>query len=276
MAKQFIMTVEVVPPKGSSVDTILTALRALSTLPIDGFSVATNPVAKARMSALATCALIRQQLGKPTILHCTTRDHNRLSLQSLLWGARALDIGTALIMTGDFVALADQNSTTTVRDIDVFELIALSRKAGLRTGVVFAYSHNPATCDRAFRRLEKKVGAGAQFAVSQPVYDEQGVVALSDIGNACGIPMIQGILPLRTPRHAEFLHQRVAGIEVPQAVRDQMAAAPDPLNEGIANARRMFVSAQQHVSGVCIMPPFNHYEIVSEILCFPEGGMHHG
>jgi homocysteine S-methyltransferase len=276
MAKQFLITVEVVPPKSPDAGAMLAALRALSTLPIYGFSVATNPVAKPCMSALATCALIRRQLGKPATLHCTTRDHNRLSLQGLLWGARALEIDTALIMTGDFVALADRDSTTTVRDIDVFDLVALSREAGLRTGVVFAYSDKPTTRERAIRRLEKKVEAGAQFVVSQPVYDEQSVIALSEIGNACGIPMILGILPLRTLRHAEFLHNKVAGIEVPRTVRDQMEAASDPVTEGIVNARQMFMLAQRHVSGVCIMPPFNHYEVVSEIFNFPEGGTHHG
>jgi methylenetetrahydrofolate reductase (NADPH) len=276
MAKQFLITVEVVPPKGPEAGAMLAALRALSTATIDGFSVATNPVAKPRMSALATCALIRWQLDKPAILHCTTRDHNRLSLQGLLWGARALDIETVLIMTGDFVALADRDSTTTVRDIDVFDLIALSREAGLRTGVVFAYSDKQATRERAIRRLEKKIDAGAQFVVSQPVYDKQSVRALSEIGDACGIPIILGILPLRTSRHAEFLHQRVTGIEIPRTVREQMAMASDPVTEGIANARHMFMAAQQHVSGACIMPPFHHYEVVSEIVSFPEGGTHHG
>jgi len=133
---RFVVTVEVVPPAGPDVEAILSALEALAGLPVDGFSVATNPVAKPRMSALALCALAQRRTGRPAILHCTTRDHNRLSLQGLLWGARALAVGTVLVTTGDFVALGDRASTTTVRDVDVFDLVRMARQAGLRTGVV--------------------------------------------------------------------------------------------------------------------------------------------
>ncbi|NIV37912.1 MAG: homocysteine methyltransferase, partial [Anaerolineae bacterium] len=104
----FTITVEVVPPAGPDPEPILTALGQLAGLTFDGFSVATNPVAKPRMSALALCALIQKRTGRPATLHCTTRDHNRLSIQGLLWGARALGIETVLVATGDYVALGDR------------------------------------------------------------------------------------------------------------------------------------------------------------------------
>ena len=135
-ADRFLITVEVVPPAGADIQPLLTALQSLQGLSIDGWSVATNPVARPRMSAMALCARLQQQTGRPAVLHCTTRDHNRLSLQGLLWGALALGIETVLATTGDFVALGDRATTTEVGDADVFGLIEMARSSGLYTGVV--------------------------------------------------------------------------------------------------------------------------------------------
>jgi methylenetetrahydrofolate reductase (NADPH) len=263
---RFMITVEVVPPAGPDAKPILAKLEALAPLSFDGFSVATNPVAKPRLSALALCALIQQRTGRPAILHCTTRDHNRLSIQGLLWGARTLGIETVLAATGDFVALGDRARTTTVRDVDVFALVRLAREAGLHTGVVLDPHPESNGLEEAVSRLERKVGAGAQFAVTQPVYDEAGARMLADATRQVGVPVILGILPLRTARHAEFLHHKVAGIAVPQHVRERMSRASDSVAEGVANARQMLAVARQHFAGACLMPPFDHYEVLFDIL----------
>jgi len=265
-ATRFITTVEIVPPAGPDAEPILTALESLAALSFDGFSVATNPVAKPRLSALALCTLIQQRTGRPAILHCTTRDHNRLSIQGVLWGARALGIETVLVATGDFVALGDRVRTTTVRDVDVFALVRLAREAGLHTGVVLDPHPESNGLEQAVRRLERKVEAGAQFAVTQPVYDEASARTLADATGHVGTPVLLGILPLRTARHAEFLHHRVAGIAVPEHVRERMSRASDSVAEGAANAREMLAVARQHFAGVCLMPPFDHYEVLFDIL----------
>ncbi len=265
-ADRFVTTIEVVPPAGPAAEPLLQILKSLNDLPIDGFSVATNPVAKPRMSALALCVLIQQRTGRPAILHCTTRDHNRLSLLGQLWGARALGIHTVLVATGDFVALADRESTTDVRDTDVFGLVRMAREAGMRTGVVFDTHPENDGLEREQRRLRQKVDAGAQFAVTQPVYDIKSADALLAATRDLPIPVILGILPLRTPRHAEFLHQKVAGIAVSKAVLDRMHEAQDPIAEGIANARQMLEYARSNFAGACLMPPFDHYEILADIL----------
>ena len=270
-ASGFMTTVEVVPPAGPDAGPILAQLKALAALSFDGFSVATNPVAKPRMSALALCALIQQRTGRPAILHCTTRDHNLLSIQGLLWGAQALGIETVLVATGDFVALGDRARTTTVRDVDVFALVRLAREAGLHTGVVLDPHPESNGFEQAVRRLEAKVGAGAQFAVTQPVYDEASAQALAEATRHLGIPIILGILPLRTARHAEFLHHKVAGIAVPEPVRERMRRARDSVAEGVANARKMLAVARQGFAGACLMPPFDHYEVLFDILG-PEQG----
>ena len=264
--ESFVVTVEVVPPDGSDPTKILSALKSLTALPFFGFSVATNPVAKPRMSAMALCAMIQQRTKKPAILHLTTRDHNRLSLQGELWGAKALGIDTVMAATGDFVAFKDRGNTTTVRDADVYDLVGMAREAGLRTGVVFDTHPENNGLARAVEHLQRKVDAGAQFAVTQPVYDEPGADEIADATRQIGIPVIMGILPLRTPRHAEFLHTKVAGITVPDALRQRMHRAADPVAEGAANAREMVDTARTRFAGACIMPPFDHYEVMLDIL----------
>jgi methylenetetrahydrofolate reductase (NADPH) len=262
----FTITVEVVPPAGPDPEPTLSALEAISGSPLEGFSVATNPVAKPKMSALALSALLQQRTGKPATLHCTTRDHNRLSLQGLLWGARALGIRTVLVATGDYVALGAAGRITTVRDVDVFALVAMAREAGLRTGVVFNPHPESERLDYEVGRLEHKVKMGAQFVVTQPLFDEAGARQLWQATKHLGVPIHLGILPLRTARHARFLHRQVAGIAVPSDVLDRIRLAPDQEAEGIAGAREMLAVGRQLFAGACIMPPFGHYEIVPRIL----------
>ena len=264
--ESFVVTIEVVPPDGPDAGRLLTALESLVSLPFSGFSIATNPIAKPRMSALALCAIVQQRTQKPVILHLTTRDHNRLSLQGELWGARAMGIEMVLVATGDFVALADRHHTTTVSDVDVYDLVRLSREAGMHTGVVLDTHPEVRGLARAVEHLRRKVDAGAQFAVTQPVYDEAGADELAQATRAVGIPVILGILPLRTPRHTAFLHTKVSGIAVPQSVRQRMHEATDPVAEGVANARDMLSVARQRFAGTCIMPPFDHYEVLADIL----------
>ena len=262
----FVITIEVVPPAGPDPTAVLTALQSIGKLPFDGFSVATNPVAKPRMSALAISVMIQQRTGRPAILHLTTRDHNRLSLTGELWGARALGIETVMVATGDMVAYQDRHHTTTVRDADVYDLVRMSRDAGLFTGVVFDIHPESNGLKPAVAHLKRKVEAGAQFAVTQPVYDRPGADSITEAVAGIDIPIVMGILPLRTPRHAEFLHTKVAGIAVPDAVRQQMATAADPVTEGAKNAREMLAVAREQFAGACIMPPFDHYEVLGDIL----------
>jgi homocysteine S-methyltransferase len=238
----------------------------LQQLPIDGFSVASNPVARPRMSAMALCTLLQQQTGRPAILHCTTRDHNRLSLQGMLWGALALGIETVLVTTGDFVALGDRATTTDVRDTDVCGLVTMARDSGLHTGVVLDPGPESQGLERPVRRLEAKIEAGAQYVVTQPYYDEAGLDQLAAATRHIRIPIILGILPLRSPRHAEFLHQKVAGINVPRPVRNRMNRAEDPVAEGIANAREVLKLARERFAGACLMPPFDRFEMLGKIL----------
>jgi homocysteine S-methyltransferase len=153
-----------------------------------------------------------------------------------------------------------------VSDLDVFELVGMARASGMRTGVVLDWRPESDGLTREVRRLARKVEAGAQFVVTQPVYDEVSADELAEALQPVAIPVIMGVLPLRTPRHAEFLHRKVAGIVVPERIRKRMHDAADPVAEGAANAAEMITVARQRFSGVCIMPPFDHYEVLFDIL----------
>ena len=262
----FAVTVEVVPPASPEADPVLAALASLGDLAFEGYSVATNPVARPHMSALAMATLIQRHTGKPAILHCTTRDHNRLSLQGLLWGARALGIETVLVASGDHVGLQSGSHTSAVRDLDVFDLVKMARAAGLHTGVVLDPRPGSDRLDYEVQRLKHKIESGAQFVVTQPVYDEAGAQTLRHALRGINIPVMLGILPLQSVRHAQFLHNRVAGIAVPKAIQKRMELAADPASEGIANAREMLAVARRWFSGTFLMPPFNRYDILREIL----------
>ena len=264
--EKFVLTIEVVPPGGNDPQPILKSLVSLGNLPVDGFSVATNPVAKPRMCAMALCALIQQHTGRPAVFHCTTRDHNRISLQSLMWGARALGICSVLVATGDFVAMAERKMVSDVKDVNVFELVTMARDSGLHTGVVLDFRPEINGLVREVTRLEKKVAAGAQYIVTQPIYDRKTAEEISRAVAHLNVPVVMGILPLRTPRHADFLHDRVAGIAVPESLRKQMHSASDSVAQGVLNAREMVAVAREYFQGACVMPPFDHYEILPDVL----------
>jgi len=263
---EFIITIEVVPPQGNSGEEILTKLSNLRDLSFDGFSVASNPVAKPKMSAMVFSHLIQKKTGKPAILHCTIRDHNRLGLQSELWGAKAMGIDTVIAVTGDPSASGEDNPTEFVADLNVFELIALIKNADIYTGAVLDFRPEVNGLDHEIKRLEQKVAAGCKFVVTQPVYDEDTAKAIFSGIRHLNIPVIMGILPLLSYNHAKFLHDKVDGIAVPKFLQQQMKKSKNPINYGVSQAKEMLELAKTMFSGACIMPPFDRYEILKDIL----------
>jgi homocysteine S-methyltransferase len=150
--------------------------------------------------------------------------------------------------------------------VGVYELLAMSSEAGHFTGAALGPQPASWNLQQEVQRLERKVRAGARFAVTQPVFDPEQARVLHRATRQAGIPILLGILPLRTARHAEFLHNQVAGIRIPEQVRHRLEQAADPGAEGTAAAREMLEMARQHFAGACIMPAFGHYEILAEIL----------
>ncbi len=263
---EFIITIEVVPPKGNDPKSILEKLTRIADLSFNGFSVASNPVAKPKMSAMVFTHLIQKATKKPAILHCTVRDHNRLGLQSELWGARALGIDTIIAVTGDPSAPKADETTSTVNDLNVCQLITMAKNSDLCTGAVLDFRPEVNGLDHEAKRLEKKVASGCRFIVTQPIYDEQTAKEIHGATKHLNVPIIMGILPLLSYKHAVFLHDKVAGIAVPDSLRQRMKKAEEPVKEGISQTKEMLELAKTMFSGACIMPPFDRFEILADIL----------
>jgi homocysteine S-methyltransferase len=263
---EFIITIEVVPPKGNDAGPLLEKLQSLAGLNFHAFSTASNPVAKPRMNAMVFAHLIQKATGRRAILHCTTRDHNRIGLQSELWGARALGIDTVIAVTGDPSAAQAEEKTSTVGDLNVYDLISLGRDSGLFTGAVLDFRPEVNGLEYEAMRLEKKAEAGCGFIVTQPVYDEITARHIHRATQHLNVPVVMGILPLLSHKHAVFLHDKVAGIAVPEHLRKEMETTLDPVTTGIDQARQMLDLAKSLFSGACIMPPFDRFEILKEIL----------
>ncbi|WDP90267.1 MAG: methylenetetrahydrofolate reductase [Desulfobacter sp.] len=263
---EFKITIEVVPPAGHDIKPLLEKIQPVARLNFHGFSVASNPVARPRMSAMAFSHLLRKETGKPAILHFTVRDHNRLGLQAELWGARALGIDTIIAVTGDPSGKKRAHPAAGVNDLSVFEMIALGRASGVCTGAVLDWRPEVNGMDHECRRIEKKVAAGARFIVTQPVYDEDTALELKKGLAHIRVPVIMGILPLISIKHAVFLHEKVDGIAVPSSLRQQMTQGDSPMETGIQNSRQMLDLARRHFAGACVMPPFDRFDILNQIL----------
>lgn len=263
---QFVITIEVVPPAGNDPDMLLKKLSSLSALDFQAFSVATNPVANPRMSAMVFSHLIQTTCQKKAILHFTVRDHNRLGLQSELWGAQALGIDTIIAVTGDPSGAKARHPASTVGDVNVYGLIAQARESGMNTGAVLDFRPEINGLESEAARLEKKVAAGAGFIVTQPVYDEQTALDIHAAVKGLDVPVIMGILPLLSFKHAVFLHDKVAGIAVPGHLRKEMETSSDPVQTGIIQSRQMLELSRNLFSGACVMPPFDRFDILDQIL----------
>ncbi len=259
----FRITIEVVPPETHDPRPLLDILKLLVHLPFDGFSVATNPLARPRMSAMAFCHLLQRHTLKPAILHCAVRDHNRAGIQSELWGARALDITTVIALTGD---KAKTSNAIREKNLDVYALIRISSDTGMDTGCVLDFRPEINGLESEITRLEQKKAAGAGFVVTQPVYDLLTAERIQQAAAFLDIPVIMGILPLVSGRHARFLHEKVAGIQIPELLLNRMEKARNPLEEGVVHAKTMLDVAREFFSGACIMPPFDKFDILKKII----------
>ncbi len=281
---EFVVTVEVDPPKGTDYAKALAGARRLKEIGVDAVNVADNPLARVRMSSVALAHIIHEEVGLEPILHFTCRDRNLLGLQSELIGAAALGIGAVLALTGDPSEVGDYPKAKSVYDLDSTGLVRLVNK--LRAGadladkpigepfamaVGVALNAGGADPARERERLGEKVAAGADFAMTQPFYDARVWLDFVERFGAPPVPVILGVLPFKSFRHAQFLHYEVPGITVPAEALARMEAAAArgkeaELAEGVAIARELIAAVRDACQGVCIMPPFERFELVADIL----------
>ena len=265
--REFVVSVELIPPRGHDAAVIVQQARQLRIHGVDFVNIPDGPRATARLSALAATLVVQQQAGIEAILHYACRDRNLLGMQSDLLGAHSMGIRNLLIVTGDPPRVGDYPDATAVYDVDSIGLtnVVARLNAGLDIGEQpigqptafhIGVALNPGAIDlqAELRRFEYKVKAGAEFAITQPVFDAPSFAeALRQA--AAAIPVIAGIMPLESLRHAEFMANEVPGVRVPDAIVERMRsadAAGRARSEGILIAREVVAEIRPLVQGLQI------------------------
>ena len=276
---EYTVIVELDPPKELAKEEFLKGAQALHLAGADAVTLADNSLAITRMSNMALGALMKQR-GIEPLLHISARDRNLIGQQSHLMGLHALDIRQVLLVTGDPSRFGDLPGSTSVFEVNSMEMIrmvkqlnegiafsgrALSERAHFVVGAAFnPHVHN---FDKAILRLEKKVEAGADFIMTQPIYDPQFFRILKESTKHLHVPIFVGIMPLVSKRNAEFLHNEVPGISLTEDARARMAQyqGARAREEGIAIAKEMIDAAMEYFRGIYLITPLLRYEITVEL-----------
>jgi homocysteine S-methyltransferase len=273
---QLVTTVEIVPPRGITPARMLAGVRLLKDAGLDCVNVPDGPRAQMRMGVLPTATLVEQIVGIETVVHYCCRDRNLLGMLSDLLGAHALGLRNLLLITGDPPKMGPYPEATAVFDIDSIGLTNLVARLnrgmdpggnaiGEPTSFTIGVGVNPLAVDREYElnRFYWKVEAGAEYAITQPVFDAEQLVAFVDElkQRRIWIPIVAGIWPLVSARNAEFLANEVPGVTVPPAILQRMQRANErgkeyALQEGITIAREMFAAVEPHVQGLQVSAPF--------------------
>lgn len=282
LRKEFVVSVEVNPPAGLSLDKALAGAAKLRDAGVDVINVADGARASARMGNLALCVRVQQQLGMQALMHVTTRDRNLLGLVAHLLAAHELNVRNLVVITGDPPKMGDFPDATAVYDLDSVGLLRLisglnhgfdpgGKPLGASTAFLCATGGEPAAKDyeRELRRLRAKVDAGAELVMTQPVYDIDILDRFLKDMAPLGVPVLVGLLPLASYKNAEFLHNEVPGMSVPEPIRERMrkAGVGDAARAmGIEIAREMLIAVKDRVDGAYIMPPFGRYELAIDVI----------
>jgi methionine synthase I (cobalamin-dependent)/5,10-methylenetetrahydrofolate reductase len=278
-AGEFLVTVELDPPRGHNIEKLVQGAKLLKERGVEIVDINDGSLGRVRMSVLPTAILVREATGLDINMHFTCRDRNLMGIQADLLGAHAMDIRNILAMTGDPPRTGDYVNATAVFDVDAIGLIRIL--AGMNEGldatgnsigepaafcVGVALNPSAAEPQREMERFLAKVEAGARWAQTQPVYDLE-VLERFFARTPSPIPVVVGILPLHSSRHAEFLHNEVPGISIPAEVRRRMSEAGERgLRIGIETAQALVGGLRGRYAGAYLMPSFGRFEVVAEVL----------
>jgi methionine synthase / methylenetetrahydrofolate reductase (NADH) len=281
----FAVAVEMDPPRGASAARMLAGAETVAAAGADVIDVADSPMARMRMSPWAACHLIQQEAGIETVLHFPTRGRNLLRVQGDLLAAYALGIRNIFACMGDPTAIGDYPNAADTMDVVPSGLVRLIKeqfntgrdRTGASIGeatsfvVGVALNLNATDVAREATTFHKKISAGADFALSQPVYDLGRLArfraAYEERFGELRLPILVGLLPLVTDRHAEFLHNEVPGIDVPETVRDQLRHAGDGAEGvGLQIATELTGLIREQAAGIYLMPPFGRYDLAAEVV----------
>jgi homocysteine S-methyltransferase len=281
----FVVTVEMSPPKGFSVEKMLAGAMTLQAVGATAINVADSPRSMMRMSPWAACHLIQSKLGLETVLHFPTRGRNILRVQGDLLAAHALNIRNIFVVMGDPPAIGEYPEASDSQDVVPSGLIKLL-KQGFNQGidhsgepivqptnflVACALNLTPADPAREISVLRRKIESGADFALTQPIYEvavaQAFVKQYEDSYGPLTLPILGGVLPLYSTRHAEFLHNEVPGITIPDDIRHRMKAAGDKGSQvGIELAHELILQLRPLVQGIYLMPAFSRYDLAAEVI----------
>ncbi len=280
LGKRFAISVEIDPPRGLNVERFVKSAIYLKGKGADAINVADSPLARPRMSPSAFCHIIQREAGIETILHVSCRDRNLIATQSDLMGAHALGLRNVIAITGDPVQVGGYLKATDVFDLDSVSLTRLISNlnqgqdlTGSATDeptqfrICVAFNPTAVDLDAEIEKLHRKIEAGAHFIFTQPIYDprdlEKSLLRLPDLS----IPLCVGILPLRNARHAEFIHNEIPGMSVPEGIRRRMHEAGERgMEEGVAISNEILAEMRPMCQGAYLMPPFNKFEMAGRIL----------
>ncbi|HEU5379257.1 MAG TPA: bifunctional homocysteine S-methyltransferase/methylenetetrahydrofolate reductase [Ktedonobacteraceae bacterium] len=278
---KFVVSVELDPPKGLNPAKILAGAALLQEAGVDFINIADSPMARVRMGCMALARLIQDHLGLETIIHLTPRDRNLMALQAELLGAHALGIRNILAITGDPLRVGAYPNTTGVWDVDSVGLISVIRgmneghdaagspigaKSSFYIGTGLDLNMSDAQVDHEIEKYQRKIQAGAQFIMTQPIYELAPLTRFLERIGKLPVPLILGCIPLHSSRHAEYLHNEVPGITIPDRVRERMRLAGERgHDEGLSLAQELLTEARELIQGVYLMPSYGRYDVVSAL-----------
>jgi homocysteine S-methyltransferase len=282
LGKKFVVSVEVNPPVGVDLAKVIRAATELRDGGVDVINIADGARAQARMGNIAMAVRVQEQVGIETILHVCGRDRNLLGTLAHLLAAHELGLRNLVVITGDPPKMGDFPDASAVFDLDSIGMLKLASRLnvgidpsgkpiGGATKFVLASGAEPASLnyDRELRRLHEKKTAGAEFIMTQPVYDTAVLDKFLDDIEPLGLPVLVGLLPLASFRNAEFLHNEVPGMQVPESVRERMrksGTGAQARKEGVAIAREMLAHVRHRVAGAYVMPPLERHELALEVV----------
>jgi homocysteine S-methyltransferase len=279
---RFFFSVEINPPRSPIIKQLVSKVNELKENGVNLINVPDGPRASARLSAMALAHLLRIETGIQPILHYTCRDRNILGMQSDLLGAEALGIDNILCVTGDPPKLGDYPMATAVFDVDAIGLLRIADNlnhsldlAGnpIPHGTAFhlGCGVNPGSIDQELEieRLHRKIENGARFVMTQPVFDDELFFNFLDRVGLRKVPYIVGILPLASYRNAEFFHNEVPGMQIPDEIRERLRGVDDPdeaARIGVEIAVEALIKTAPRAVGAYIMPPFGRIDLALEVI----------
>jgi homocysteine S-methyltransferase len=284
-AGEFVVSIELDPPRGLNPRKAIEGAAHLKALGADCINIGDSPMARVRMSAIALAVLIEQRVGIETIIHFTSRDRNLMAIQSDLLGAHALGIRNVIALTGDPPSGGDYARATGVWDVDSIGFIRILKmlnggsdwagnSIGKGTDFFVACAANPTAdnVDLEIDRVRRKIEAGADALMTQQIYSAEILESFLKRLGPIEIPLLVGIMPLQSHRHTEFIHNELAGVFVPEDVRERMRlAGENGVAEGIAQARELLAACRPLVQGTYLVPSFGRYEVVGELVTLAKG-----